>query len=310
MAPPRTYSSAGAFRKALEERLKRASQTDQIDLNRLRRHVSFDRLLARLFHANTPPWVLKGGYALELRFKAARSTVDIDLTVQRVPLGAGESVTRIVRQMLQTAADIPLGDWFEYKIGLPILDLDAAPYGGARYPVEARMDGRVFARFHLDAGIGDIVMQPLEVMECPDWLGFAGIERCQVLMIPREQQFAEKLHAYTLPKQQFAEKLHAYTLPRSNPNSRVKDLVDLALLSGYGDLNSGRLLEALRLTFERRATHLMPAELAAPPSEWQLPFQALAEECGLPPDIATVFAGVREFVAKVLAGHSEKSTYE
>jgi hypothetical protein len=98
MAPPRTYSSPGAFRKALEERLKKASQSDQIDLNRLRRHVSFDRLLARLFRANTPPWVLKGGYALELRFKAARSTVDIDLTVQRVPAGAGESVTGIVRQ--------------------------------------------------------------------------------------------------------------------------------------------------------------------------------------------------------------------
>lgn len=63
MAPPRTYPTAGAFRKALEERLKRTSQTDQIDLNRLRRHVSFDRLLARLFRVESPPWVLKGGYA-------------------------------------------------------------------------------------------------------------------------------------------------------------------------------------------------------------------------------------------------------
>jgi len=288
MVPPRTYSTAGAFRKALEERLKNASQTDEIDVNRLRRHVAFDRLLARLFRIETPPWVLKGGYALELRFKAARSTVDIDLTLQRVPAAAGsDSVTGIVREMLQRAADVPLGDWFDYKIGPPILDLDAAPYGGARYPIEARMDARIFARFHLDVGIGDAVMQPLEVLECRDWLGFAGIERCQVLMIPREQQFAEKLHAYTLP--------------RSNPNSRVKDLLDLALLSGSGDLDSQRLLDALRLTFERRATHTMPAELAAPPLEWQLPFQALAEECGLPTDIATVFRRVRDFLETVLA---------
>lgn len=295
MAPPRTYSTAGAFRKALEERLKRASQTDQIDLNRLRRHVSFDRLLARLFRTEAPPWVLKGGYALELRFKAARSTVDIDLTLERLPATTDNaSANRIVREMLQSAADIPLGDWFEYKIGPPIRDLDAAPYGGARYPVEAHMDARIFARFHLDAGIGDAVMRPLEALECRDWLGFAGIERCRVLMIPREQQFAEKLHAYTLP--------------RSTPNSRVKDLVDLALLSGAGDLNSQSLLDALRLTFERRATHLIPAELAAPPSEWQLPFQALAEECGLAPDIAAVFAGVREFFEKVLASRKEAST--
>ena len=294
MAPPRTYSTAGALRKAIEERLKRTSQSDQIDLNRLRRHVSFDRLLARLFRVETAPWVLKGGYALELRFKAARSTVDIDLTLQNIPATAdSESASRIVREMLQSAADIPLGDWFEYKIGPPILELDAAPYGGARYPVEARMDARIFARFHLDAGIGDAVMRPLEVLECRDWLGFAGIKRCQVLMIPLEQQFAEKLHAYTLP--------------RSTPNSRVKDLVDLALLSGSGDLNSQRLLDALRLTFERRATHMMPAELGAPPSEWQLPFQALAEECGLPPDISTVFASVREFLEKVLSSRKEAS---
>jgi hypothetical protein len=44
--------------------------------------VSFDRLLARLFREEPAPWVLKGGYALELRFKAARATVDIDLTLQ------------------------------------------------------------------------------------------------------------------------------------------------------------------------------------------------------------------------------------
>jgi Nucleotidyl transferase AbiEii toxin, Type IV TA system len=294
MALPRTYSTAGAFRKALEERLKRISQADQIDLNRLRRHVSFDRLLARLFRAEAPPWVLKGGYALELRFKAARSTVDIDLTLQCVPATAdGESASRTVREMLQSAADTPFGDWFEYKIGPRILDLDAAPYGGARYPVEARMDARIFAQFHLDAGIGDAVMRPLDVVECRDWLSFAGIKGCQVLMISREQQFAEKLHAYTLP--------------RSTPNSRVKDLVDLALLTGSGDLNSQRLLDALRLTFERRATHPMPAELVAPPSDWQRPFQALAEECGLPTDLATVFARVREFIEKLVATRKEPS---
>jgi len=72
MPSPRTYATAGAFRRALEERLKKESLADQIDPNRLRRQVSFDRLLARLFREESAPWVLKGGYALELRFKAAR----------------------------------------------------------------------------------------------------------------------------------------------------------------------------------------------------------------------------------------------
>jgi len=61
MATTKTYATAGAFRVALEERLRRRSQTDQIDINRLRRQVSFDRLLARLFHEDSVPWALKGG---------------------------------------------------------------------------------------------------------------------------------------------------------------------------------------------------------------------------------------------------------
>jgi len=289
MPSARTYATAGAFRKALEDRLRRASLEDQVDLNRLRRQVAFDRLLARLFREEPAPWVLKGGYALELRFRAARSTVDIDLTLQRVVAETSPDgdANQVVRAMLQSAADTPLGDWFEYAIGPPVLDLTAAPYGGARYPVEARMDERIFARFHLDAGVGDAVMHPLETIECRDWLGFAGIDRARVMMIAREQQFAEKIHAYTLP--------------RNTANSRVKDLVDLALLIGSGGLDTQRILDALRLTFERRGTHDLPAELVPPPADWQIQFQALAEECGLSPDVASVFVGVQEYLKEVLS---------
>jgi nucleotidyltransferase AbiEii toxin of type IV toxin-antitoxin system len=291
MPSPKTYATAGAFRRALEERLKRASLTDQIDPNRLRRQVSFDRLLARLFREESAPWVLKGGYALELRFKAARSTVDIDLTVQRVAASASGDQNQVVREMLQSAADISLGDWFEFVVGPASMDLTAAPYGGARYPVEARMDERIFARFHLDAGVGDVVMRPLETIVCRDWLGFAGIESSRVLMIAREQQFAEKIHAYTLP--------------RNAANSRVKDLVDMALLIGSGGLDKQRIMEALRLTFERRGTHELPANLLLPPADWQVPFHALAEECGLPTDVVGVFEGVQKFVEEVLAQRTE-----
>jgi len=293
MAIPRTYATAGAFRRALEERLKIMSQTEQIDINRLRRQVSFDRLLARLFQEEPAPWVLKGGYALELRFKSARSTIDIDLALQRV-VGTvvGSDPLRAIREMLQAMADVSLDDWFDYTIGPPTMDLTAAPYGGARYSVETRMDGRIFARFHLDAGIGDVVMLPLETAECHDWLGFAGIEKPRVRMISREQQFAEKIHAYTLP--------------RSSPNSRVKDLVDLALLIADNQLDRRRVINALHLTFDRRGTHALPTSLSVPPPEWRTPFQALAEECGLQTDIAAVFDNVREFLENVLPDDMEQ----
>ncbi|MBZ5585507.1 MAG: nucleotidyl transferase AbiEii/AbiGii toxin family protein [Acidobacteriia bacterium] len=283
--PPRTYSTAGAFRRALEERLRRIALAEQIDLSRLRRQVAFDRLLARLFRETRPPWALKGGYALELRFRTARSTLDIDLTVQQFVAPAGGS-DQAIREMLQNMAEVALDDWFEYVIGSPIMDVAAAPYGGARYPVEARMDNRIFARFHLDAGIGDAVIQPLETVVCRDWLGFAGIQTPRVQMISREQQFAEKVHAYTLP--------------RKAANSRVKDLVDLALLIGSGELDNRKVAEALRLTFERRRSHQMPATLASPPADWQIPFQAAARECGLQPDLGATLATIQSFLATVM----------
>lgn len=293
MAISRTYATAGAFRKALEERLKSISQAERTDINRLRRQVSFDRLLARLFREESVPWVLKGGYALELRFRSARSTIDIDLTLQRV-VGTveGSDPNQAIREMLQGMAANSLDDWFEYTIGPPVMDLTAAPYGGARFSVETRMDGRIFARFHLDAGVGDVVIQPLDTAECHDWLGFAGIEKPRVQMISREQQFAEKIHAYTLP--------------RNTPNSRVKDLVDMALLIASNQLDRQRILNALHLTFNRRGTHALQTSLNEQPPEWQTPFQALAEECGLRTDIAVVFDNVRRFYESVLLGSTEQ----
>jgi hypothetical protein len=53
-------------------------------------------------------------------------------------------------------------------------------------------------------------------------------------------------------EQQFAEKLRAYTLPRRTPNSRAKDLIDLLLLIRSGKLAKKRIAEAARVTFERR----------------------------------------------------------
>ena len=77
---PKKYATAAAFRRALEDRLQDIARKEAVDLQRLRRQVAFDRLLTRLFQAGRPPalpWVLKGGYAMELRIDAARTTKDI-----------------------------------------------------------------------------------------------------------------------------------------------------------------------------------------------------------------------------------------
>jgi len=287
------YATAAAFRRALEDRLQDIAQKESVDLQRLRRQVAFDRLLARLFQAAQPrplPWVLKGGYAMELRIKAARTTKDIDLTM-RSASSSGEKKdgkkNLAVLDKLQEAAALSSDDFFVYTIGEPIADLDAAPYGGARFPVEARLDGRVFVGFHLDVGIGDAVMEPLEVIEGRDWLGFAGIASPSLYMIPREQQFAEKLHAYTLPRHGAA-------------NTRVRDLVDMVLLIQSGTLTNDKVAEAIRVTFERRKTHALPNTLPVPPAEWQNPYRALARECHLSGQVEDAFAVLQMFMESVL----------
>jgi len=277
------YATAAAFRRALEDRLKDTASREGVDLQRLRRQVAFDRLLARLFQAGQPlalPWVLKGGYAMELRIKSARTTKDIDLTMRSIFKSEDKKDGKknlAVLEKLQEAAAFSSDDFFVYTIGEPIADLDAAPYGGARFPVEARLDGRVFVGFHLDIGIGDAVMEPLEVIEGRDWLGFAGIASPSLYMIPREQQFAEKLHAYTLPRQGAA-------------NTRVRDLVDMVLLIQSGTLARAKVAEAIRLTFDRRGTHAVPNPLPEPPTDWQKPYDVLAKECGLSRAIHGAFA--------------------
>ena len=79
---------------------------------------------------------------------------------------------------------LTIDDFFVFTIGEPISDLDAAPYGGGDSQSMFELICRVFVGFHLDIGIGDAVMEPIEVIEGRDWLGFAGIvsPRCTLFL--------------------------------------------------------------------------------------------------------------------------------
>lgn len=273
------YQTTHAFRAALEDRLKQLARAQGIDLMRLRRQVAVDRLLARLFAEPDPPWLLKGGYAFELRLgtQAARATKDIDLSIpalNRLGIGSDQppqehnALNARIRDQLQDATERQLHDGFVFRIGAPMIDVDAAPYGGARYPVEVRLDNRTFATFHLDVGVGDAVATAPEWLISPDLLAFAGIPPAHAAALSCEQQFAEKIHAYTLPRGE-------------RTNTRVKDLVDLVLLLNMGLPDADMVRRALRATFTRRATHEIPDVLPTPPDIWRLTYNALAAECGL-----------------------------
>jgi predicted nucleotidyltransferase component of viral defense system len=281
------YKTSASLRRALEDRFLALVRREGGDIQRLRRQAAFDRLLCRLFQESNAPWLLKGGYAMELRIQAARTTRDIDLAIRHLPGGAKQWDKGAIRNLLEREAGVDLQDGFEFTIGEPNMDLEAAPYGGSRYPVAAQMAGRRFANFHLDVSAGDVLGEPFEILEGRDWLEFAGIAKAKLPAISREEQFAEKLHAYTLPR-------------TGRPNTRVKDLVDMLLLFDSGSMDQARLKESIKATFRRRATHDLPLSLPPPRSSWEEPFREMAAECGLDKNLAEQYRRLASFLAGIL----------
>lgn len=267
-----TYATANAFRAALEARINRQAREQGRDHRRLRNQVAFERFLARLFVDEAPPaWLLKGGFAFELRLGGrARATLDLDLAIPspaRIAPPDDRQVAEIIER-LQQEVNQDLGDWFLFRLSEPLKDLTTPPYGGAKVLVTAVLVQRTFCKFHLDVGLGDVVVSAPEWITGSELLAFAGIAPVRVALLP--------------PAQQFAEKLHSLTLPRSRgDNSRTKDLVDLALLLELALPDPALVLRAVQATFDRRQTHPLPATLPDPPTSWRVPYQQLARACGL-----------------------------
>jgi hypothetical protein len=131
-------------------------------------------------------------------------------------------------------------------------------YEGLRFRAECRLAGRVYAQpFGIDVAFGDPILGNPMIITTEDWLAFAGISPPTLRLCPVETHIAEKLHAYTMP--------------RARPNTRVKDLPDIALLATADTLDADQLRAALQQTFEFRGTHMLPTSLPDPPGTWYQP---------------------------------------
>jgi predicted nucleotidyltransferase component of viral defense system len=280
------FKNAGDFRKSLEARLQTFAAKKSLDLQRLRRKVAFDRFLARIFSQGQPGFYLKGGYAMELRLSQARTTKDIDLTCTRRVNNGTELLNELILKDLRSLAKQDLNDHFTYQVGAAQIDLENAPYGGARYSISTLIDKKLFVRFQLDVG-ADYLLDEVEVVQGNDWLEFCSISPPVIPMISIEQQFAEKLHTYTLPRGDRA-------------NSRAKDLIDMVLLSNMKTPKIENMLPTLRKVFEKRGTHPLPNNLAPPPVQWNAQFIEMAAECGLSQNMQENFEKISEFYNRIV----------
>jgi hypothetical protein len=281
----RQYSSPAHFKQALEQRLR--TQASGFEIQRRRQLIVFQRLLARVGSSLGRTFVVKGGLALELRIDGARTTGDIDLAW----FGAEDALL----DRLQALGQLDLGDFMTFEIrpntANPDVVGDGVRYGGKRLRVECKLAGKIYgARFGLDIVFGGAMLGDATPVRGEDYLGFAGVPAPELRLLPIETHIAEKLHAYTLP--------------RTSPNSRVRDLPDMALLATTSDpLHGRRIVEAIEQTFRARGTHPAPRALPPPPSHWRTMYDELAAEQRLrwKPLDALVDA-VEAFLNPVLAG--------
>lgn len=283
------YDNPASFRQALQDRIRSQTGGDGARVVRERKRIAFDRLLARLVATAPGQWLLKGGFALDMRLvDRARSTRDVDIDWQT-------SEEELFETLIE-AATYDAGDFFTFSIersGVPPDRLG----GSYRFKVTAVLAGRPFERFLLDVGIRKPGVAG-ETLRPLNYLSFADIDPIEVEAIPLELHVAEKIHAYTR------------VYEGGKPSSRAKDLIDLALIAELSPLDAAKLRNAIDSTFGQRKTHPLPPTLPPPPPEWATQFRRLADEVGLSTDLTTGHKAARAFVDPVLTNAVSVGTWQ
>jgi len=258
-----TYDSAAALRTALEQRLSNRAVLTGLGLDRLRRGVLFERIVARLEAAQPGRWVLKGGMALEVRLRDdARATKDIDLGLRQEIEAEAD-----LHEQLDKAFAVNLDDdGFEIVAAKPrMLGADGGGFPTYRVGVTANLAGREFGRIQLDVSLRAHELDLTDHIALPNSLDFAGIPTRTVEIIDVNRHAAEKLHAML---RTFGDR----------ENSRVRDLVDVVLLVEHDLLTTEAVAAAVRQVWAERDGVEPPTTAGPLPTEWPGRYETLAED--------------------------------
>lgn len=273
-----------ALRDSINHRLANVAAERQVAPDRIRRHFAFQRILVRL--SATEGWVLKGGFALEVRLGLhARATKDLDLATLDDLNGAE------VQDRLLDALDVDADDGLTFQVSAPkALAPDEAGNPGWKFTVTSFLGGKVFAPLRLD-----VVARSAEIA------GAVGSLEVHPPILP------ERLSSTTMPAvdvaQHAAEKFHAMarTYAGDRPSSRVKDLVDVVLLAEAGLLPHPDLAGRLRTVWQVRDGAPPPAQLPEFPASWADDYAAMATELDMDVDYPTARSNAERIYAEALA---------
>lgn len=297
MSDPLRYATgrdllAAVKARAADQALRNRQPTQQI----LRQFV-YDRLLARLFHDPSAPWVLKGGNALMSREPvAARASLDLDLAARH----AHDHLDSLVRSF-ETASELNLGDHFRFVITNRREHRgDTQPnVAGYQLTLAAYCGIKKLDTIKIDLVTGTLITgtpRPLTRSS----LAIDGLDPVVVTVYPIADHVADKVCA--------TAETHGAT---GRSSTRVRDLVDLVVIANTQPVDADDLARAIDLEWTHRGLPGTPA--FNPPATWASGYAGLArttQGCATHPTFDAAVHFIREeFLGPVLSGHIGRATW-
>ncbi len=219
----------------------------------LRRHLAYDRLLARIFISQPDKWLLKGGGALLARIPDARHSKDLDIAY------AGD--LDLAADAVSATAATDLGDYFIFAAG-NVKAVLTGPTPGMRIPIKSRIGPKPFSSFHIDVVLEEGLTATPESVEPLSPIRIEGLTQVRYRTYPLVDHLADK---------------HAAMIETHNgrPSTRYRDLVDVVEIATTNRLDAKPLSIALFTKYALRGLDA-PTHFESPGDDWPAGYAAVA----------------------------------
>lgn len=271
MSTPR-YNTPGAFRHALDDRLKTTAKATGLHFNTLRRQFVLECYLARVFALPENRWILKGGTGLVVRIPGARYSRDLDLCHTET-----EPDLHVALGELIAAGRACPRDPFVFDI-VRRSELTGNAIG-LQLTVTARLGATTYEVFPIDMTARLTFVGPIQTQHKPLPIRIDDVaEPPPMRLYPLLDQVADKVAAM-------------YEMHGHRPSGRFRDLVDLVIVTSHESLDCQQLAIALRAQEVARGITL-PTTMRSPGPAWEAGHRRAARDADLEPGLLSLEAAL------------------
>ncbi len=282
--------------RAMEQAVKAAAKASGRDINKAIQAFYHDRFLCRVFSADSPGFILKGGQSMLARIPYARETRDIDL------IGRTSDIDEALEELID-AASVDLDDFveFRFKDKRPT-DTSQDYREGYTVTFETWLGGTSRkGTVSIDLVVDALPPEEFDVVTPVSRIEIEGVKTFRYLTNTAENRIAEKVCAT----------MQDYN---GRPSSRVKDLADLITSMINEKVDADKLSRLI--STERKLRSIDRIGQFSVPGSWKNTlsgnYAKLAKEAALPSEFAGVGdaeAAVATWLSPVFSGDASGKTW-